>query len=102
MENISLVFKNLFPKKKQYLLLTLFFVLIIIWIIFYFPYYTKLKRIRQENENLLTRIEKVKQEIFDYEEKSRRIKKDPYLLEKVAREDLGVAKDGEIVVDIKD
>ena len=68
----------------------------------YFPNYARLKKLRGENKRLALENEKLIGEIVDYEEKLRRVGKDPYLYEKIAREELGIAKEGEIVIDIKE
>ena len=61
-----------------------------------------IKKLRDENKRLALENEKLIEEIADYEEKLKRVGKDPYLYEKIAREELGIAKEGEIVIDIKE
>ncbi len=74
----------------------------IVAIIIYFPNYARLKKLRGENKRLALENEKLIEEIIDYEEKLKRIGKDSYLYEKIAREELGIAKEGEIVIDIEE
>jgi cell division protein FtsB len=71
--------------------------------IFYFPNYSKLKKLKQANKRLSLEIEKLEKEIKDLKEKIEKVKKeDPSFYEKIVREELGVAKDNEIIIDIKE
>jgi len=76
--------------------------LFILAMVIYFPNYARLKKLRDENKRLTSENEKLIEEIVDYEEKLKRVGKDPYLYEKIAREELGIAKEGEIVIDIEE
>jgi len=78
------------------------FCLSIVTAVVYFPNYARLKKLRDENKRLALENEKLIEEIADYEEKLKRVGKDPYLYEKIAREELGIAKEGEIVIDIRE
>jgi cell division protein FtsB len=77
-------------------------IILAIAIIIYFPNYAKFKKIREEKVKLRSEIKKLSEEIKDLREKNKEVTKDTYIKEKIAREDLGVAKEGEIVVDIKE
>lgn len=77
------------------------FLLSTVALILYFPNYTKLKQLRRENEKLLLKNKELEGEIVDLEDKLSRVGEDPYLYEKIARDELGVAKEGEIVIDIE-
>ena len=66
----------------------------------YFPNYSKLKDLRNENERLIFENEQLEKEIADLEQKIEGIGKDYFLYEKIARDSLGVAKEDEIVIDI--
>ncbi|MEI8350017.1 MAG: hypothetical protein WCI77_07670 [Candidatus Omnitrophota bacterium] len=77
-------------------------VLFVAAMVFYFPNYTKLRKLRQANHSVVSKARVVGGEIKDLRYKYRKIGKDPYLYEKIARDELGVAKDNEIVVDIKE
>ena len=66
----------------------------------YFPNYARLRKIREENKRLISENKNLEKEIIDYQEKIQRVGKDPSFYEEIAREDLGVAKEGEIVIDI--
>ena len=76
--------------------------LLILIIVIYFPNYARLKKLRGENRRLATENSKLIEEIADYEEKLKVVGKDPYLYERIAREELGIAKEGEIVIDIEE
>ena len=73
---------------------------IVIAMIVYFPNYTKLKELKDENKRLISENNILEQEIVDYGEKIKRIEDDPYIFEKIARDQIGVVKDNEIVIDI--
>ena len=77
-------------------------ILFAIFMVFYFPNYAKLKDLRQANEQLIHETGNLKKEIKDLQEKNRKVSKDSNIYEKLAREDLGVAKKDEIVIDIKE
>jgi len=78
------------------------FCLIILIGIIYFPNYARLRKLRGENVRLILENNELIEEIADYQEKLKRVGKDPYLYERIAREELGIAKEGEIVIDIKE
>lgn len=88
---------------KSDLFIRCFFFLIlalVLFMMFYFPDYTRVRKLRQENERLRGEIKKVETEILDLETKIKKVGKDPSIYEKFARENLGAAKEDEIVVDI--
>jgi len=86
--------------KTKWIKILIIIGVVIIAMLIYFPDYTKLRRLKEENKRLILENEQFEKEIADYEEKIQRLEKDPYLYEKIARDDLGVAKDNEIVIDI--
>jgi len=69
-------------------------------VLIYFPNYAKLKKLKEQNKVLILENKRLEEEIADYEQKALKLGKDPYLYEKIAREDLGVAREDEIVIDI--
>jgi cell division protein FtsB len=75
-------------------------VAIIAGVILYFPNYAKLKKLRQVNAELTGKVKGLNKEVKELQVKIKRIGKDPYFYEKMARDNLGVAKENEIVVDI--
>ena len=74
--------------------------LLILCVIIYFPNYAKLKKLRQLNSDLLVKNKTLSKEIKDLQRKLKKVGKDPYLYEKLARDNLGIARENEIVVDI--
>ncbi len=96
--------EKLFPTKKfkQPLLGISIGILVILAAMIYFPNYAKIKELRQENKRMSGEITKLEKEVADYESKLKNIGKDPYIYEKIARDDLGIAKENEIVVDIEE
>ncbi|UCG35020.1 MAG: septum formation initiator family protein [Candidatus Omnitrophota bacterium] len=71
-----------------------------VFFVVYFPNYTRLKKLRQANVELLSRVKVVEKEIAELEQKLDKVGKDPAIYETIARQDLGVARKNEIVVDI--
>jgi len=78
------------------------FLIVSAGMVIYFPTYSRYKRLSRENEKIVKKIEAMKSEISHLQQNLDNVENDPYLLEKIARETIGVAKDDEIVVDIKD
>ncbi|MDD4955234.1 MAG: septum formation initiator family protein [Candidatus Omnitrophica bacterium] len=74
--------------------------LLIFCAVIYFPNYAKLRKLRQVNNDLQVKNKKLVKEIKVLQVKLKKIGKDPYLYEKIARDNLGVARENEIVVDI--
>jgi cell division protein FtsB len=79
--------------------LFLLLVALTIFMILFFPNYSKLKRLREANRRLSSRIEQLKKEIDSLEKD--KVEVDKHFYERIAREKLGVAKKGEVVVDIR-
>ena len=90
------------PLNLNYLsiLKLIFFVCIflILALLVYFPNYSKWKKIREANQKVILQNKALIKEIENIKKSS----KDPALYEKLARDNLGVAKDNEIVVDIRE
>lgn len=78
------------------------FLLFILVMVIYFPNYARLKKLRDANKKLILENAQIIEEIQDYEDKLKMVGEDPYLYEKIAREELGIARDGEIVIDIEE
>ncbi len=83
-------------------LLFLTIIIFVLGMVVYFPSYSKLKSLRKENQKLIKKIDNLKKEIADYEIRNKELGKDSFIYEKIAREKLGVAREGEIVVDIEE
>ena len=73
---------------------------LIFCVIIYFPNYAKLRKLRQLNQGLVVKNKDLNKEIKDLQRKVKKVGKDPYFYEKMARDNLGVARENEIVVDI--
>ncbi len=95
---------KLLNTKRGKTLKLLFFVvaIFVLGMIIYFPDYSRLRELRRENQELLNRIDKLETEIEDYQIRSQRLKKDSFIYEEIARDRLGVAREGEIIVDIEE
>lgn len=92
-------------KKGSSKFLKLTFILIIVLstvVAIYFPTYFRYARLKKENRKMMKKVEKLKTEIKELEKNIRDLKEAPYLLEKMVRENLGAAKDDEIVIDIRE
>ncbi|MCM8823226.1 MAG: septum formation initiator family protein [Candidatus Omnitrophica bacterium] len=76
------------------------FIIIFIALFIYFPDYYRLKKLREENERLRLKIDSLKKEIANLREDMEKLEEDPFIWEKLARQNLGVVKKGEILVDI--
>ena len=70
--------------------------------IIYFPTYSRLQKLRKENKKTTADIEDLHKEIAEYEQILKNIKENPDYFEKIARENLGVIKDNEIIIDIQE
>ena len=81
--------------------ITLFFILgpVLLGVIF-IPGYLRIRRLLRENRELERQIQQVRQENERLAEEQRRLKEDPVYLEKVAREKLGIAKEGEVIYQV--
>jgi cell division protein FtsB len=70
--------------------------------IFYFPNYSKLKKLKEANRKLSSQIKEIEKEIEELERKIENIDDNALIYEEIARDQLSVAKENEIVVDIKE
>lgn len=77
-------------------------VIVALAMIIYFPTYSRYKKLREENIKMVKKIGRLKREINELEKAIKSLETGSFLLEKIARESIGVAKDDEIVIDIKD
>ena len=79
---------------------TLFLFTIVIFLLF-LPSYTKLQDLRQKNVDYDHQIQLLKERFVKLKEEERLLKEDPVYLEKVAREKMGLIREGEVVYKIK-
>ena len=77
----------------------LFFLTIFVLIVF-LPSYTKMQDLKQKNTDYRRQIEQLQQKSVELKEEKRRLEKDPVYLEKVAREKMGLIREGEVVYKI--
>ena len=77
----------------------LFFVTIFVLIVF-LPSYSKMQDLKQKNTDYRRQIEQLRQKSVELKEEKRRLEKDPVYLEKVAREKMGLIREGEVVYKI--
>jgi cell division protein FtsB len=89
-------------RAKLLKLLLLGVAIFILAMVVYFPDYSKLKNLKEENQKLIKKIDNLKKDIIDYEMKNKKLEENSYFYEKIAREKLGVAREDEIVVDIEE
>ena len=77
----------------------LFFLTIFV-LIGFLPSYTKMQDLKQKNTDYRRQIEQLRQKSVELKEEKRRLEKDPVYLEKVAREKMGLIREGEVVYKI--
>ena len=78
----------------------LFLFAIIIFLAF-LPSYTKLQDLRQRSKDYDQQIKLLQERYTKLKEEERLLKDDPIYLEKVAREKMGLIREGEVVYKIK-
>ncbi len=84
-----------FTKRSRKIVLWLVFLAILL--VIFLPGYNKLQSLRAKNEMLRKRIEELKESSLELEQEITKLKTDPVYAEKVAREELGVVREGEII-----
>ncbi|HOY10121.1 MAG TPA: septum formation initiator family protein [Candidatus Omnitrophota bacterium] len=77
----------------------LFIGTIIIFVLF-LPSYTELQDLKQKNWDYDREIQRLKDQNRKLVEEKRRLEEDPLYLEKVAREKMGLIKEGEVIYKI--
>ena len=71
-------------------------------IIIYFPHYARVKKIRHANDEVVSKIQQLETEIDGLRDKIKKVKVDASLYERIAREEMGVMKEDEVVIDVKE
>ncbi|MBF0490860.1 MAG: septum formation initiator family protein [Candidatus Omnitrophica bacterium] len=79
--------------------LSLFIITIIIVVVF-LPSYSKMQELKQKNQDFLLRIQYLEAKNKKLEQEGRFLKNNPEYLEKVAREKMGLIRQGEMVYKI--
>ncbi|MCQ9206635.1 MAG: septum formation initiator family protein [Omnitrophica bacterium] len=64
----------------------------------FLPGFSKLQELKEENRNLGKRIEILKKTNKELREEKEKLENDPTYIEKIAREKLGMARKGEIIL----
>jgi len=73
------------------------FVLTIIVLVIFLPSYSQLQDLKLKNSDFAQEIEHLTQENARLKEERRRLEEDPVYLEKVAREKMGLVREGEVI-----
>lgn len=81
-------------KKRLIYILVAVFVLGAIFL----PGFSKLQELKEENRNLGKRVEILKKANKELREEKEKLENDPTYIEKIAREKLGMARKGEIIL----
>jgi len=81
-------------------LLGLFVLMLLVHDIFGTHGFLAMRRTRNEIEKVQTEIERLNKENRQLADEVKALKTDPRYIEKIAREDLGLAKDGEVIIKI--
>lgn len=69
---------------------------VIVLLIIFLPGYSKLRQLRSRNDSLIERIEKLKKENTELTKQVERLENDPLYIEKKARDNMGIATEGEL------
>jgi cell division protein DivIC len=64
----------------------------------FLPGFSKLQQLKEENRNLKKRIEVLRKANEDLGKEKEKLENDPSYVEKIAREKLGMARQGEIIL----
>jgi cell division protein FtsB len=81
-------------------LLGLFLLALLVHDVFGAHGFLAMRRTRAEIERVQKDIDRINKENIQLAEEVRALKSDPRTIEKIAREDLGLAKDGEVIIKI--
>ena len=79
--------------------LSLFIITVVILVVF-LPSYSKMQELKQKNQDFLLRIQYLEAKNKKLEQEGRFLKNNPEYLEKVAREKMGLIRQGETVYKI--
>jgi cell division protein FtsB len=90
--------KNLFLKRLTLFMLSLVLLLLFAHGLLGKKGYLAVRRMKQQNQGLSRKIQEVKRENTQAMEEIKALKSDPKTIEKIAREELGLVKPGEIKI----
>lgn len=80
--------------------LTILLIIVLISIYKLFPGYSKIKELEEENLRYQERIDSMGKEIESLNTDLDKFNNDPFYLEKIARNELGIAKENEVIVHV--
>jgi cell division protein FtsL len=79
----------------------IFFTVLVILAVIFVPGYVKLAKLRNKNQKLMQEIQRLKQANEKLEKEIGLLEEDKEYIEKMAREKLGLTKEGEIIYKIE-
>ncbi len=85
------------PKLK---IITFIAIALLLLLIIFFPGFSKIQELRQENRELDGRISDIEEENISLGQEGLRLKTDEFYIEKTARKNLGIIKKGETIYKI--
>ncbi len=85
---------------KKLTIFFIFLVVLILVVIIFVPGYIKLSSLKNENRNLTQQIKRLEQTNQELEKELNLLGEDKEHIEKIAREKLGLTKEGEIIYKI--
>ncbi len=66
-------------------------------LVFFFPSFVKLQDLRKKNNQHEAELQRLRKEYKELAEEKRKLETDPAYFEKVAREKMGLVRDGEVI-----
>jgi len=86
--------KKVFSKRN-----IVIFIIIVLWLFLMFlPGYSKRQELSAKNERLQRRIKELEEDNRRLIDEEERLRTDPGYVEKIARDDMGMARKGEIII----
>ena len=76
------------------------FIISVVVLVVFLPSYSKMQDLRQTNLDYQAQIETLKIENDKLQEERKQLEEDPYYLEKVGREKMGLIREGEVIYKI--
>lgn len=72
-------------------------VIILVLLVIFFPAFSKIQELKQENRELQEKIDKAVKENISLAEQNKNLRTDTFYVEKAAREKMGITKKGETI-----
>ncbi len=76
------------------------FIIVVVIVLLFLPSYSKMQELKQKNQDFVQRIEQLEAKNKSLEEERQHLINNPEYLEKVAREKMGLIRQGETVYKI--